>query len=121
MNDVTMKIITLYSIYLAVPESEVPNSTAQWKENTILIQNSNSIVVNMSFHISRRSLEDRTDCPPVFPTTLWHDLGLGGRREMGGHDTWNKQLRTDKRGWSSTLEFKSKHRKPSPQRTCCEI
>jgi hypothetical protein len=40
---------------------------------------------------------------------------------MGGHGTWNKQWRTDKRGWSSTLEFKEKHRNPSPQRTCCEI
>ena len=116
-----MKIITLYSIFLAVPESEVPNSTAQWKENTIHIQNSISIVVNMSFHISRRSFVDRTDCPSMFPTALWHDLRLGDSREMGGHDTWNKQWRTDKGVWSSTLEFKEKHRNPSPQRTCCEI
>jgi len=27
-----MKIITMYSIYLTLPESEVPNSTAQWKK-----------------------------------------------------------------------------------------
>jgi len=40
---------------------------------------------------------------------------------MGGHVTWNKQWRTDKRGWSSTLEFKEKYLNPSPQRTCYEI
>jgi hypothetical protein len=57
-----------------------------------------SFTFAFTFLISRRSFYDRTDCPSVFPTTLWHDLGLGGSREMGGHDTWNKQWRTDKRG-----------------------
>jgi hypothetical protein len=116
-----MKIITLYSIYLAVPESDFITLQHSGKKIRFLFKTANSLVVNISFHISRRSFDDRTDCPSMFPTTLLHDLGLGGSREMGSHDTWNKQWRTGKRGWSSTLEFKEKHRNTSPQRICCEI
>jgi hypothetical protein len=99
-----MKIITLYSIYLAVPESEVPNSTAQWKENTIHIQNSNSKIVNMSFHISRRSFVDQTDSRRYFPQhydTAWgwetaekwevmiHGISSGEQTRGGGPPLWS--------------------------------